>query len=88
MSIFISTNTSALRAGYHLVKVFAPKNNSIDRLSSGKKIRNASDDPGGLAVSIKQLNNQANRWSNGECSECNFIFGSAGRRIADCGANR
>jgi flagellin-like hook-associated protein FlgL len=53
MSIFISTNTSALRAGYHLAKSIRAQNNSIDRLSSGKKIRNASDDAGGLAVSIK-----------------------------------
>ena len=53
MSIFISTNTSALRAGYHLANSVRSQQNSMDRLSSGKKVRNASDDPGALAVSIK-----------------------------------
>ena len=60
MSFFISTNTSALRAGSSLAFNIRAQNDSMDRLSSGKRVRNASDDAGALAVSLR-LNSVINR---------------------------
>ena len=60
MSFFISNNTTALRAGARLASNIRAQQDSIDRLSSGKRIRNASDDAGALAVSI-MLNSAINR---------------------------
>jgi len=60
MSFFISTNTSALRAGASLALNIRAQNDSMDRLSSGKRVRNASDDAGTLALSLT-LNSEINR---------------------------
>jgi len=53
MSLNISTNTAALRAGSYLSTNNALLQKSFDRLASGKKLSSPVDDPGGLAVSMK-----------------------------------
>jgi flagellin len=53
MSLNISTNTAALRAGSYLSTNNANLQKSFDRLASGKKLSSPVDDPGGLAVSMK-----------------------------------
>ena len=53
MSLNISTNTAALRAGSYLASNNALLQRTLDRLASGKKISSPVDDPGGLAVSMK-----------------------------------
>ena len=53
MSLNISTNTAALRAGTALAVNQSRLQKSFDRLSSGKKLASPVDNPGGLAVSMK-----------------------------------
>jgi len=53
MSLNISTNTAALRAGSYLSANNKLLQKSFDRLASGKKLNSPVDDPGGLAVSMK-----------------------------------
>ena len=53
MSLNISTNTAALRAGSYLSTNNARLQKSLDRLASGRKLATPVDDPGGLAVSMK-----------------------------------
>ena len=53
MSLNISTNTAALRAGSYLSTNNARLQKSLDRLASGRKLASPVDDPGGLAVSMK-----------------------------------
>ena len=53
MSLNISTNTAALRAGSYLSTNNARLQKSFDRLASGRKLSSPADDPGGLAVSMK-----------------------------------
>jgi flagellin len=53
MSINISTNTAALRAGSYLAQNNTKLQRSFDRLASGKKLSSPVEDPGGLAVSMK-----------------------------------
>ena len=61
MSLNISTNTAALRAGAYLSSNNANLQKSLDRLASGKKLTSPVDDPGGLAVSMK-LSAAVNRY--------------------------
>src|SRR6056300_1712251 len=65
MSIAISTNTSALRAGTQLALNQSKLQKAFDRLSSGKKLSSSMDDPGGLAVSMK-LQASINRLSGAQ----------------------
>ena len=53
MPLTINTNMAASRASYFLSKNNDALQKSLDRLSSGKKITQPSDDAGGLAVSMK-----------------------------------
>ncbi len=53
MSVVINTNYAATVASNNLAHANAMLQNSLDRLSSGSKIVNPSDDAGGLAVSMK-----------------------------------
>ena len=53
MPLTINTNMAASRASYFLSKNNDALQRSLDRLSSGKKITQPSDDAGGLAVSMK-----------------------------------
>jgi len=53
MSVVINTNYSATVASNNLAASNASLQKSLNRLSSGSKIVNPSDDAGGLAVSMK-----------------------------------
>ena len=53
MPLTINTNMAASRASYFLSKNNDALQKSLDRLSSGKRITQPSDDAGGLAVSMK-----------------------------------
>jgi flagellin len=59
MTLTINTNIAATRASKHLASNHQNLQKSLDRLSSGKRITDASDDAGGLAVSMK-LNHSIN----------------------------
>ena len=65
MSLNISTNTAALRAGSYLSQNNALLQRSFDRLASGKKISSPVGDPGSLAVSMK-LSSAINRLSGAQ----------------------
>jgi len=71
MTLSINTNIAATRASKYLATNHQNLQNSLDRLSSGKRITNPSDDAGGLAVSMKLehsingLKGVANGISNG-----------------------
>jgi len=53
MSLNISTNTAALKAGINLAYNTKQLHASMNRLSSGKKLSSPVSDPGSLAVSMK-----------------------------------
>jgi len=53
MSVVINTNTAATVASNNLAASNSMLQKSLNRLSSGSKIVNPSDDAGGLAVSMK-----------------------------------
>jgi len=53
MSVVINTNSAATMAANNLANSNAMLQKSLNRLSSGSKIVNPSDDAGGLAVSMK-----------------------------------
>lgn len=53
MSVVINTNTAATIAANNLAASSSSLQRSLNRLSSGSKIVNPSDDAGGLAVSMK-----------------------------------
>jgi flagellin len=53
MAVVINTNSSATTASNNLAASNAMLQKSLNRLSSGSKIVNPSDDAGGLAVSMK-----------------------------------
>ena len=72
MSLNVSTNTAALRAGAYLSKNNALLQRSLDRLASGKKISSPIDDPGSLAVSMK-LNASINRLAGAQNNVQNGI---------------
>jgi flagellin len=72
MSLNISTNTAALRAGSYLSKNNALLQRSLDRLASGKKVSSPIGDPGSLAVSMK-LNASINRLAGAQNNIQNAI---------------
>ena len=72
MSINISTNTAALRAGSYLAQNNAKLQRSFDRLSTGKKLSSPIEDPGGLAVSMK-LSSSINRLAGAQNNVQNAI---------------
>jgi len=53
MTLSINTNIAATRASKYLAANHQNLQESLDRLSSGKRITSPSDDAGGLAVSMK-----------------------------------
>jgi len=71
MALTISTNPAAVSAGFHLSRNTKSLQKSINRLSSGRRINQPSDDSGGLAVSMKlrssinRLNGASNNILNG-----------------------
>jgi flagellin len=72
MSLNISTNTSALRAGSQLALNQTRLQKAFDRLSSGKKLTSPVDNPGGLAVSMK-LSAAINRISGAQSNVQNAL---------------
>ena len=56
MSLSINTNIASTRASKYLASNHQNLQKSLDRLSSGKRITQASDDAGGLAVAMKLEN--------------------------------
>jgi flagellin len=72
MSLNISTNTAALRAGSYLSKNNSLLQKSLDRLASGKKISTPVDDPGSLAVSMK-LSASINRLAGAQNNSQNAL---------------
>ena len=72
MSINVSTNTAALRAGSYLASNNKLLQKSFDRLASGKKLTSPVDDPGGLAVSMK-LSASINRLTGAQNNVQNAI---------------
>ncbi len=72
MSLNISTNTAAFRAGTALSVNQIKLQKSFDRLSSGKKLASPVDNPGGLAVSMK-LSAAINRISGAQSNVQNAI---------------
>jgi flagellin len=60
MPIVVNSNASATSASFNLSRANDSLRQSLERLSSGKRINNAGDDAGGLAVAYK-LNSKANR---------------------------
>ena len=72
MSLNISTNTAALRAGTALAVNQTRLQKSFDRLSSGQKLTSPVDNPGGLAVSMK-LSAAINRISGAQSNVQNAI---------------
>ena len=72
MSLTISTNTAALRAGTQLGINQKHLQKSFDRLASGTKLSSPVDDPGGLAVSMK-LSAAINRISGAQNNVQNAI---------------
>ena len=72
MSLTISTNTAALRAGTQLGINQKHLQKSFDRLASGSKLSSPVDDPAGLAVSMK-LSAAINRISGAQNNVQNAI---------------
>ena len=72
MSLNISTNTAAYRAGTNLAINQNRLQKSFDRLSSGSRLTSPVDNPGGLAVSMK-LSAAINRISGAQSNVQNAI---------------
>ena len=72
MTLTVSTNTAALRAGSYLSSNNKLLQKSLDRLASGKKISSPIDDPGSLAVSMK-LNASINRLAGAQNNAQNAL---------------
>lgn len=53
MALFINTNVDALKAQHNLAKSQQMQSQSLERLSSGKRINSAKDDAAGLAISSR-----------------------------------
>ncbi|SVE22836.1 uncharacterized protein METZ01_LOCUS475690, partial [marine metagenome] len=53
MGLTINTNPAAIRASFNLAKNNQQLQQSLTRLSSGRRIIKPADDAGGLAVSMK-----------------------------------
>ena len=72
MSLNISTNSAAYRAGTNLALNQTRLQKSFDRLSSGSRLTSPVDNPGGLAVSMK-LSAAINRISGAQSNVQNAI---------------
>ena len=72
MSLNVSTNSAALRAGAQLGKNQRLLQKSFDRLASGRRLTTPLDDPGGLAVSMK-LQSSINRLAGAQNNVQNAI---------------
>ena len=80
MPISINTNTMASSAALHLQRNSSQFEKSLNRLSSGSKLYNSSDDPGGLAVSMK-LSAAINRQAADSVEEPTNLFVSGDKNF-------
>ena len=53
LNMRINTNINSMRTQEYMRQNQAKMSNSMDRLSSGKRINNASDDAAGLAIATR-----------------------------------
>ena len=88
MSISISTNTAALRAGTALAVNQSRLQKSFDRLSSGKKLASRLITLGTGRVDETVCGDQPYIRCSKQCTKCNFIYGSAGRHARHSGQDR
>jgi len=65
MPLYVSTNSAAVKANFHLGRNSGNLQKSLTRLSSGNRITQPADDAGGLAVSMK-LKASINRLAGAE----------------------
>jgi flagellin len=72
MSLNISTNTAAAKAGAYLAENSLKLQKAYDRLASGRKLSSSMDDPGGLALSMK-LQASINRLSGAQSNVQNAL---------------
>ena len=72
MSLNISTNTAAAKAGAYLAQNSLKLQKAYDRLASGRKLSSSMDGPGGLAVSMK-LQASINRLSGAQSNVQNAL---------------
>ena len=80
MAITINTNSAASAASFQLTKNNAALQKSLNRLSSGNRITQPSDDAGGLAVSMK-LKGSINRLRGVEYHSCKCKMESLNLRV-------
>ena len=72
MSLYVSTNSAAVKANFHLGRNSTHLQKSLARLSSGNRITQPADDAGGLAVSMK-LKASINRLAGAESNIQNGV---------------
>ena len=72
MAITILSNITSMRAQSHLSKAQSDLSRSFERLSSGQRINNASDDAGGLALS-ESLKSQVRSFAVAERNSMNGV---------------
>lgn len=72
MPLYVSTNSAAVKANFHLGRNSAHLQKSLARLSSGNRITQPADDAGGLAVSMK-LKASINRLAGAESNIQNGV---------------
>jgi flagellin len=72
MAITILSNITSMRAQSHLSKAQSDLSQSFERLSSGQRINNASDDAGGLALS-ESLKSQVRSFAVAERNSMNGV---------------
>jgi flagellin len=72
MSLYVSTNSAAVKANFHLGRNSSNLQKSLARLSSGNRITQPADDAGGLAVSMK-LKASINRLAGAESNIQNGV---------------
>ncbi len=83
MALTVQTNNAAMTALKHLNTNSQNMNKSLERLSSGFRVNNASDDASGFAVSSK-LDAQAGRL---KAASQNAVQATAMVKMADAGIN-
>jgi len=72
MPLYVSTNSAAVKANFHLGRNSSNLQKSLGRLSSGNRITQPADDAGGLAVSMK-LKASINRLAGAESNIQNGV---------------
>ena len=74
MPIVVNSNASATSASFNLSRANDSLRKSLERLSSGKRINNAGDDAGGLAVAYKLNSKQIEPQQSCKIHKMDFHF--------------